>query len=43
MVPARGQGTITATLAGWGAAVWSADARGLGAGVASHGAWLPWT
>ena len=28
------QGTITETLAGWGAAVWSADARGLGAGVA---------
>ena len=30
----RGQGTIAETLAGWGAAVWSADARGLGAGVA---------
>ena len=30
----RGQGTIAETLAGWGAAVWSADARGLGAGTA---------
>ena len=30
----RGQGTIAETLAGWSAAVWSADARGLGAGVA---------
>ena len=30
----RGQGTIAQTLAGWGAAVWSADARGLGAGFA---------
>ena len=30
----RGQGTIAETLAGWGAAVWSADARGLGAGIA---------
>ena len=29
-----GQGTIAETLAGWGAAVWSADARGLGAGIA---------
>ena len=29
-----GQGTIAETLAGWGAAVWSADARCLGAGVA---------
>ena len=29
----RGQGTIAETLAGWGAAVWSADARGLGAGI----------
>ena len=26
----RGQGTIAETLAGWGAAVWSADDRGLG-------------
>ena len=30
----RGEGTIAETLAGWGATVWSADARGLGAGVA---------
>ena len=30
----QGQGTIVETLAGWSAAVWSADARGLGAGVA---------
>ena len=30
----RGQGTMAETLAGWGAAVWSADARGLGAGTA---------
>ena len=30
----RGQGTGAETLAGWGAAVWSADHRGLGAGVA---------
>ena len=30
----RGQGTTAETLAGWCAAVWSADARGLGAGVA---------
>ena len=30
----RGQGTIAETLAGWSAAVWSADARGLGAGIA---------
>ena len=30
----RGQGTIGETLAGRGAAVWSADARGLGAGLA---------
>ena len=30
----RGQGTIAETLAGWGAAVWLADDRGLGAGVA---------
>ena len=30
----RGQGTIAETLAGWSAAVWSADARGLGAGFA---------
>ena len=29
-----GQGTIAETLSGWGAAVWSADARGSGAGVA---------
>ena len=30
----RGQSTIAETLAGWGAAVWSADARGQGAGIA---------
>ena len=30
----RGHGTIAETLAGWGAAVWSADTHGLGAGVA---------
>ena len=30
----RGQGTIAETLAGWGAAVWSADVRGLGDGLA---------
>ena len=30
----RGQGTIAETLPCWGAAVWSADARGLGAGIA---------
>ena len=30
----RGQSTIAETLAGWGDAVWSADARGLGAGLA---------
>ena len=29
----RGQGTIAETLAGWDAAVWSVDARGLGAGI----------
>ena len=29
----RGQGTIAETLAGWDAAVWSADGRGLGAGI----------
>ena len=29
----RGQGTIAETLAGWGAAVWSADACVLGAGI----------
>ena len=30
----RGQGTIAESLADWGAAVWSADARGFGAGFA---------
>ena len=30
----QGPGTIAETLAGWGAAVWSADARGLDAGIA---------
>ena len=30
----RGQGTIAETLASWSAAVWSADARGLGADLA---------
>ena len=38
----RGQGTIAETVAGWCAAVWSADARGLGAGIGfRYCTWFP--